>query len=69
MKEIISETLILDRISIHAQGLTQKTPEKLRVPFTVEVDVVATTLTRARTALAAARPDDWRGHRELCDAR
>lgn len=34
--------------------------EKIRVPFTVEVDVVATTLAKARTALAAAKPDDWR---------
>ncbi|MFN2501388.1 MAG: DUF2911 domain-containing protein [Pyrinomonadaceae bacterium] len=34
--------------------------EKVRVPFTVEVkDVVATTLTKARAAVAAAKPDDW----------
>ena len=34
--------------------------EKLSVPFTVEVkDVVATTLTRARAAVAASKPDDW----------
>lgn len=35
--------------------------EKLRVPFTVEVkDVAATTLTHARIAVAAAKPEDWR---------
>ena len=35
--------------------------EKLRVPFTVEVkDLVATTLTHARAAVAAAKPEDWR---------
>jgi hypothetical protein len=34
--------------------------EKVQVPFTVEVkDVVATTLARARTAVAAAKSDDW----------
>jgi hypothetical protein len=34
--------------------------EKLSVPFTVEVkDVTATALARARTAVAAAKPDDW----------
>lgn len=34
--------------------------EKLTVPFTVEVkDVAATTLTRARAAVAAAKADDW----------
>jgi hypothetical protein len=34
--------------------------EKARVPFNVQVDVVATTLTRARKAVAEAKPDDWR---------
>lgn len=35
--------------------------EKLRVPFTVEVkDVKALTLQKARAAVAAAKPDDWR---------
>ena len=34
--------------------------EKVRVPFTVEVDVVKTTLAKARLAVAAAKPDDWR---------
>ncbi|MGD9563421.1 MAG: DUF2911 domain-containing protein [Pyrinomonadaceae bacterium] len=34
--------------------------EKLAVPFTVEVkDVAATALAHARTAVAAAKPDDW----------
>jgi hypothetical protein len=34
--------------------------EKVRVPFTVEVkDVKATTLSKARAAVAAAKPDDW----------
>jgi tetratricopeptide (TPR) repeat protein len=34
--------------------------EKVRVPFTVEVkDVVATTIARARAAVAAAKSDDW----------
>ncbi len=34
--------------------------EKVQVPFTVEVkDVVATTLARAREAVAAAKSDDW----------
>jgi len=34
--------------------------ERLRVPFTVEVkDVSALTLTKARAAIAAAKPDDW----------
>ncbi len=34
--------------------------EKVRVPFTVEVkDVVATTLARARAAVASAKSDDW----------
>jgi len=35
--------------------------EKVRVPFTVEVkDVNTLTLEKARTAIAAAKPDDWR---------
>jgi hypothetical protein len=35
--------------------------EKLRVPFTVQVpDVKAVTLAKARAAVAAAKPDDWR---------
>jgi hypothetical protein len=35
--------------------------EKVRVPFTVEVkDVKALTLQKARAAVAAAPPDDWR---------
>ncbi|HJQ35221.1 MAG TPA: DUF2911 domain-containing protein [Pyrinomonadaceae bacterium] len=35
--------------------------EKLRVPFTVEVkDVKAVALEKARAAVAAAKPDDWR---------
>lgn len=35
--------------------------EKLRVPFKVEVpDVKALTLQKARAAVAAAKPDDWR---------
>jgi len=35
--------------------------EKVRVPFTVEVkDVTALTLAKARAAVAAAKPDDWR---------
>lgn len=34
--------------------------EKVRVPFTVSVDVVATTLAKARTAVANAKPEDWR---------
>lgn len=33
--------------------------EWLRVPFTVSVDVPTTTLAKARTALAGAKPDDW----------
>lgn len=34
--------------------------EKVRVPFTVEVaDVVATTMARAREAVAASKDDDW----------
>ncbi len=35
--------------------------EKISVPFTVEVkDVTALTLKKARDAVAAAKPDDWR---------
>jgi hypothetical protein len=34
--------------------------EKVRVPFTVQVDVVGTTLARAKKAIAEAKPDDWR---------
>ena len=35
--------------------------EKVRVPFTVEVkDVAALALQKARAAVAAAKPDDWR---------
>lgn len=35
--------------------------EKIRVPFTVEVkDVTALALEKARVAVAAAKPDDWR---------
>lgn len=35
--------------------------EKVRVPFTVEVkDVNAVTLAKARAAVTAAKPDDWR---------
>ncbi|MEP6946265.1 MAG: DUF2911 domain-containing protein, partial [Acidobacteriota bacterium] len=34
--------------------------EKVYVPFTVSVDVVATTLAHAREAVAAAKSDDWR---------
>jgi len=34
--------------------------EKVRVPFTVQVDVVGTTLAKARKAVAGAKPDDWR---------
>jgi hypothetical protein len=34
--------------------------EKVRVPFTVQVDVVATTLAKAKKAIAEAKPDDWR---------
>lgn len=34
--------------------------EKLRVPFTVEIkDVSALTVTKVRSAVAAAKPDDW----------
>jgi hypothetical protein len=34
--------------------------EKVRVPFTVQVDVIGTTLAKARKAVAEAKPDDWR---------
>ena len=34
--------------------------EKVRVPFTVSVDVVPVALEKARAALATAKPDDWR---------
>lgn len=34
--------------------------EKIRVPFTVSVDVVASTLANAAKAVAAAKADDWR---------
>ncbi|MCA1609124.1 MAG: DUF2911 domain-containing protein, partial [Acidobacteria bacterium] len=35
--------------------------EKIRVPFTVEVkDLVGTTMAKARTTIASAKPDDWR---------
>ena len=34
--------------------------EKVYVPFTVSVDVVATTMARAKDAVAAAKADDWR---------
>ncbi len=34
--------------------------EKISVPFTVAVDVVATTMVRAKTAVAGAKADDWR---------
>lgn len=34
--------------------------EKIRVPFTVTVDTVATTMTKARAYLASAKPDDLR---------
>jgi hypothetical protein len=35
--------------------------EKVRVPFTVEIkDVKSLTLEKARAAVAAAKPDDWR---------
>ena len=35
--------------------------EKVRVPFTVEIkDVTSLTLDKARSAVAAAKPDDWR---------
>lgn len=34
--------------------------EKVRVPFTVQVDVVGTTLAKARKAIAEAKAEDWR---------
>ena len=34
--------------------------EKVRVPFNVQVDVVATTMQHAREAVAAAKAEDWR---------
>ena len=34
--------------------------EKVKVPFTVAVDVPATTLAKARLAVANAKPEDWR---------
>jgi len=34
--------------------------EKVRVPFTVQVDLVGTTMLHAREAVAAAKADDWR---------
>src|SRR6476646_4005355 len=34
--------------------------EKVKVPFTVAVDVPSTTLAKARVAVANAKPDDWR---------
>jgi len=34
--------------------------EKVRVPFTVQVDVVSTTMAHAREAVSAAKADDWR---------
>ncbi len=34
--------------------------EKVRVPFTVTVDTVATAMTKARVFLATAKADDWR---------
>ena len=34
--------------------------EKIRVPFTVEVNVPAVALAKAREAVAAAKSDDWR---------
>jgi hypothetical protein len=34
--------------------------EKVRVPFTVQVDVIATTLAKAKKAVAEAKADDWR---------
>jgi len=33
--------------------------ERVRVPFTVEVDVPKTALAKARAAVAAAKSDDW----------
>jgi len=34
--------------------------EKVRVPFTVTVDTVGTSMTKARTFLTTAKADDWR---------
>src|SRR3954468_12909738 len=34
--------------------------EKVRVPFTIQVDVAGTTLAKARKAVAEAKSDDWR---------
>jgi len=34
--------------------------EKVRVPFTVQVDLVGTTMLHAREAVSAAKADDWR---------
>jgi hypothetical protein len=34
--------------------------ERIRVPFTVEVDVQKTAIAKARAAVAAAKPDDWK---------
>jgi hypothetical protein len=34
--------------------------EKVRVPFVIQVDVVATTLAKAKKAVADAKPDDYR---------
>ena len=34
--------------------------ERVKVPFTVEVDVAKTAIAKARVAVAAAKPDDWR---------
>src|SRR5689334_23396215 len=34
--------------------------EKVRVPFVIQVDVVATTLAKARKAVAEAKADDYR---------
>ncbi|MFZ1699797.1 MAG: DUF2911 domain-containing protein [Pyrinomonadaceae bacterium] len=33
--------------------------EKVRVPFTVSVDIAATTIAQAKVAVAAAKSDDW----------
>ena len=34
--------------------------EKVRVPFTVSVDVIATSIAKSRAIIAAAKADDWR---------
>jgi hypothetical protein len=34
--------------------------EKVRVPFTVDVDVPTIAMAKAKAAVAAAKPDDWR---------